>query len=103
MPVEDVQLVSTRDDLDNKYVGVITWLADLEDAPWSDLFGRSLTARRLAEVLRAYKTRHRAIRITDPGYNDADPAQASKSTERASGETTSKMLGSVTCLFVSQR
>ncbi len=103
MPVEDVQLVSTRDDLDNKYVGVITWLADLEDAPWSDLFGRSLTARRLAEVLRAYKTRHRAIRITDPGYNDADPAQASKITERAIGKTTSKMLGALLASFFSQR
>jgi hypothetical protein len=50
-------------------------LTQIEEAPWGDLNGRPLDARRLAFLLKPYEIRPKSIRINDKtlkGYTRAD-------------------------------
>jgi hypothetical protein len=54
---------------------ILERLADVEEAPWGDWYGKPLTARGLARLLRPYGVRSRNIRIgpdTPKGYARAD-------------------------------
>jgi hypothetical protein len=80
VPSLGIRLLS---DLQGAFVGhdavatadLLAYLIILEEAPWGDLKGKPLDARRLANMLRPYGIASKTIRIgttTPRGYNKAD-------------------------------
>ena len=65
-----------RDDESNVFTSsLLTRLADLEESPWGDWYGKQLAARGLAKLLRRYGVRSRKVRLGDStrqGYRRAD-------------------------------